>query len=257
MELTLAQVELWAKQAGLLLKQGFGERHEVGFKTDNDLVTEIDQRTEAFLIDQIHQFFPSHSIVGEENGNFEGDQSACWYIDPVDGTTNYAHGFPYFCVSLGFSDDEGSKFGVVYDPMRDDCFSAERGKGAFLNGQPIHTSRVDTLKRALLVTGYSHNWYEHVDHNNELFIKLNQEAQAVRRMGSAALNLANVAAGRLDAYWELLIKPWDIGAGLLIVREAGGVVSRADGSQEDLLAEPGSIIAAAPGIYAALLAEIQ
>ena len=257
MELTLEQIELWAKQAGLILKQGFGKQHEIGFKTESDLVTEVDRQAEAFLIGQIQQAFPEHKIIGEENGTIKGDQTACWYIDPVDGTTNYAHGFPYFCVSLGFADQTGSKFGVIYDPIADECFSAERGKGAFLNGQSISVSGVDDLKRSLLVTGYAHNEPEMLDHNNELFIRLNERGQALRRMGSAAMNLANVAAGRLDAYWELVIKPWDIGAGLLIVREAGGIVSRSDGSQEELLNPPCSIIAAAPGVYEALLEAVQ
>lgn len=249
MEPTLSQIIHWARQAGAILREGVGKRHTIGFKTDSDLVTEIDQRTEAFIIEQIRGQFPDHTIVGEESGRLEGHARACWYIDPVDGTTNYAHGLPYFCVSIAFADEMGSRLGVVYDPMLDEMFSAERGKGAWLNDRPIHVSDVQELKRALVVTGFSHNEPEVTRVNNVLSALVNDRVQSLRRMGSSALNQAYVAAGRMDAYWELLVKPWDIGAGVLLVQEAGGTVTRLHGSQEGLLEPPCDLLAAAPAIY--------
>ena len=256
MELSLALVELWAKQAGEIVRMSYGKGHSIGYKTDSDLVTECDQQTEDFLVSLIQQHFPTHSIIGEENGHQAGIPTARWIIDPVDGTTNFAHGFPYFCVSLAFVDEIGSLYGVVYDPIHDECFSAERGKGAFLNGHPIHVSSTQELKKSLLVTGFSHNLHEHVDRNVRLFSELNALSRATRRLGAAALNMANVAAGRLDAYWELLVKPWDIAAGLLIVREAGGTATRVDGSG-DLLTPPCSILVSTPAIHTELVETIQ
>ncbi|NSW53054.1 MAG: inositol monophosphatase [Anaerolineae bacterium] len=257
MEPTLAQCILWARQAGQILRAGYGARHTIGFKTDNDLVTEFDRKAEAFLIAQIRGDFPEHTIVGEEGGNHAGSEDDTWYIDPVDGTTNFAHGLPYFCVSLGYSDGEGCRLGVVYDPIADECFAAERGRGAYLNDQPIHVSDISQLKRALVVTGFSHNEWEYVGVNNQLSERINARAQSLRRMGSSALNQAYVAAGRMDAYWELLVKPWDIGAGILIVREAGGIVTRMDGSQGGMLQPPCNIIASTPGIYQELFTQLK
>lgn len=256
MELTLSLVELWTKQAGEIVKMGWGKTHAIGYKTDSDLVTEIDRQTEEFLVNLIQTHFPEHSIIGEENGHQAGNPVARWIIDPVDGTTNYAHGLPYFCVSVAFVDAEGTKFGVIYDPVHAECFTAERGKGAFLNGQPIHVSETQELKRAMLVTGFSHNQHEHVDRNLELFAEMNEASRAMRRLGSAALNMANVAAGRMDGYWELLVKPWDIAAGLLIVREAGGMATRIDGS-DDLLTPPCTILVCPPALHAELMERIS
>ena len=256
MELSLSLVELWTKQAGEIVKMGWGRTHEIGYKTDSDLVTEYDKRTEDFLVNLIQSNFPEHSIIGEENGHQAGNPVARWIVDPIDGTTNYAHGLPYFCVSVAFVDEEGSKYGVIYDPVGDECFSAERGKGAWLNGNPIHVSQTEEMKRALMVTGFSHNLDEHVDRNIELFQEMNEAVRAMRRMGSAALNMANVAAGRMDAYWELLVKPWDIAAGLLIVREAGGTVTRIDGS-DNLLEPPCDILCCTPALHAEMMKRIS
>lgn len=235
---------------------GWGKTHAIGYKTDSDLVTEYDKLTEDFLLSLIQTHFPDHSIIGEENGQQAGNPVARWIIDPIDGTTNYAHGLPYFCISVAFVDEAGTKYGVIYDPVHDECFTAERGQGAFLNGQPIHVSQTTEMKRALMVTGFSHNLDEHVDRNTELFAQMNTASRAMRRMGAAALNMANVAAGRMDAYWELLIKPWDIAAGLLIVREAGGIVTRVDGS-DDLLTPPCSILCSTPALHAELVERIS
>ena len=256
MELSLSLVELWTKQAGEIVKMGWGRTHEIGYKTDSDLVTEYDKMTEDFLVNLIQSNFPEHSIIGEENGHQAGNPVARWIVDPIDGTTNYAHGLPYFCVSVAFVDEEGSKYGVIYDPVGDECFSAERGKGAWLNGNPIHVSQTEEMKRALMVTGFSHNLDEHVDRNIELFQEMNEAVRAMRRMGAAALNMANVAAGRMDAYWELLVKPWDIAAGLLIVQEAGGTVTRIDGS-DNLLEPPCDILCCTPALHAEMMKRIS
>lgn len=256
MELSLSLVELWTKQAGEIVKMGWGRTHDIDYKADSDLVTEFDRMTEEFLANLIQTNFPDHSIYGEEGGQQDGNPNARWIIDPIDGTTNYAHGLPYFCVSVAFVDEVGSKFGVIYDPMGNECFSAERGKGAWLNGQPIHVSQTQELKRALMVTGFSHNLHEHVDRNIELFQEMNESVRAMRRMGAAALNMANVAAGRMDGYWELLVKPWDIAAGLLIVREAGGTVTRIDGS-DNLLEPPCDILCCTPALHKEMMKRIS
>jgi myo-inositol-1(or 4)-monophosphatase len=256
MELTLPLVERWARQAGEILRTGFGKRHTIDYKSDYDLVTEIDRQSEDFLFSQIRQHFPTHATIGEENGEQSGNLDARWYIDPVDGTTNYAHGFPYFCVSLAFVDEWGSRLGVIYDPIHDECFSAERGGGAFLNGERISVSPTNDMQQALMVTGFSHNQADMLDRNLRLFAELNMATQAMRRFGSAALNMANVAAGRLDGYYELAVKPWDIAAGALIVREAGGMVSRVNG-EGDLLTMPCNVAVTNPHLHDALLAMVR
>jgi myo-inositol-1(or 4)-monophosphatase len=256
MDLTLQVVERWARQAGAILQTGFGKRHTIDFKSDYDLVTEIDQQAEDFLFSQIRKHFPTHTIIGEENGEQAGNFDARWYIDPVDGTTNYAHGFPYFCVSLAFVDEQGSRLGVIYDPIHDECFTAERGGGAFLNGERMSVSSTKDMLQALMVTGFSHNQADTLERNLRLFAELNRETQAIRRFGSAALNMANVAAGRLDGYYELAVKPWDIAAGALIAREAGGLVSRVDG-EGDLLNMPCSVAVTNPHLHNTLLAMVR
>ncbi|MBN2047243.1 MAG: inositol monophosphatase [Anaerolineaceae bacterium] len=256
MEPTLQQLVLWARQAGEILRAGFGQRLEIGYKADHDLVTQIDQESEAFLVDQIRRFFPSHDIVGEESGATARGSRSCWYIDPLDGTTNFAHRLPYFCVSLAYVRDGESELGVIYDPMRDECYSAERGKGAWLNGARIQVSDTGDLKQCLLVTGFSHNIDRNHDRNISLYSKINRQTQGVRRLGAAALNMAYVAAGRLEGYWELEVKTWDIAAGMLLIREAGGVVSKVDGSGT-MLAEPISVIAATPFTHPFLLQNLS
>ena len=256
MELTLPLVEQWARQAGEILRTGFGKRHTIDYKSDYDLVTEIDQQSEDFLFSQIRENFPTHAIIGEENGEQAGNFNARWYIDPVDGTTNYAHGFPYFCVSLAFVDEQGSRLGVIYDPIHDECFAAERGGGAFLNGERMSVSLTKDIQQALMVTGFSHNQADMLERNLRLFAELNMATQAMRRFGSAALNMANVAAGRLDGYYELAVKPWDIAAGVLIAREAGGLVSRVDG-EGDLLSTPCSVAVTNSHLHNVLLAMVR
>jgi myo-inositol-1(or 4)-monophosphatase len=234
MEPTLTEIIQWAKEAGQILREGYGQVHQVTNKGAIDLVTEIDQRSEDFLTAKIQQKYPQHSIVGEENGIQRGNSGGLtWYIDPLDGTSNYVHGLPMFSVSIAFSRQGKTELGVVYDPMMDECFSAQRGRGAFLNERPIHTSQVQELLQAMLVTGFPYD--VHDSHTNIAeFTNFVLTSQAVRRLGSAALDICYVANGRLDGYWEFKMKPWDVAAGILILEEAGGKATLMDGSELQL-----------------------
>lgn len=230
MEPTLNEIIQWAKEAGQILRSGYGQIHQVTNKSSIDLVTEIDQQSEDFLTERILQKYPQHTIMGEENGILNGHTAdLIWYIDPLDGTSNYVHGLPIFSVSIAFSRDGKIELGVVYDPILDECFSAERGGGAFLNGQPIHTAPTEELLQAMLVTGFPYDVHQSRTNIAE-FTNFVLRAQAIRRLGSAALDICYVANGRLDGYWEFKLKPWDIAAGILILEEAGGVVSQMDGT---------------------------
>jgi len=230
MEPTLNEIIQWAKEAGQILRSGYGQIHQVTNKSSIDLVTEIDQQSEDFLTERILQKYPHHTIVGEENGVQNGHTAdLIWYIDPLDGTSNYVHGLPIFSVSIAFSRDGKTQLGVVYDPILDECFSAERGGGAFLNGQPIQTAPTEDLINAMLVTGFPYDVHQSRTNIAE-FTNFVLRAQAIRRLGSAALDICYVANGRLDGYWEFKLKPWDVAAGILILEEAGGMVSQMDGA---------------------------
>lgn len=230
MEPTLSEIIHWAKEAGRIIKDGYGKLHQVTNKSEIDLVTEIDKQSEDFLFAQILQKFPQHTIIGEESGIQNGHGgSSVWYIDPLDGTTNYVHGLPFFSVSIAYASQGQTRLGVVYDPILDECFAAERGKGAFLNGQPIQIAKTADLLRALLVTGFPYDVHD-TRTNLAEFTNFILNAQAVRRLGSAALDLCYVACGRLDGYWEFNLNAWDVAAGVLIVEEAGGLAARPDGS---------------------------
>ncbi len=241
-----------AVQAGAILRAAYGQKHQVRFKGVADLVTEVDRRSEAFIIDFIRARFPDHMIITEESGLLDGLQSHCWFIDPLDGTTNYAHDLPIFAVSIGYMEYGEIKLGVVYDPMRDECFSAERGAGAYLNGDPIHVSTVADLHDGLLVTGFPYGILNAKNNNMEYFRRFSLRAQAVRRLGSAALDLAYVAAGRLDGYWEISLKPYDIAAGSLILTEAGGVMTTPSGGS-NYLELPCALVAANPMLHPQML----
>jgi myo-inositol-1(or 4)-monophosphatase len=220
-----------AREAGRFLKQNVGKIKSIQMKggEGKNLVTEIDKKSEEMIISILRKNFPSHDILAEESGGAHGRTSAWrWVIDPLDGTTNYTHGFPVFSVSIGLEHEGELMLGVVYDPNFDELFSAERGKGAFLNGRRIEVSRVDALTRSLLVTGFPYNISANPDHAVERFVDFLMEAQAVRRMGSAAIDLAYVAAGRYDGFWEVALQPWDMAAGALLVSEAGGMISGFD-----------------------------
>lgn len=249
---TIDQIAAWARAAGSILRSGLGSDFQIERKGEIDLVTEMDRRSEDYLIGQVRAHFPEHAIVSEEAGSLAGNQGTCWYIDPLDGTMNYAHGVPIFAVSIGYAVDDRLLLGVVYDPMRDELFSAERGRGAWLNGQPIHVSAQSGLDQAFLVTGFPYDVRRTTFNNIELFGRMLLRAQSVRRLGSAALDLGYIAAGRFDGYWEIRLKPWDLAAGTLIVEEAGGIVSALDGSP-NYLKPPYGIIVSNPALHPQLL----
>jgi len=222
-----------AREAGALLMQYFHQGLKIEYKGEADLVTAADRASEALIRDRISQQFPSHDVLGEEQGLNDRGSEYRWYVDPLDGTTNFAHGFPVFCVSLGLERRSGSSgervAAVVYDPTRDELFSAEKGAGASLNGKQIHVSKVARLNECLVATGFpSHK--RHKNPNIFFYHQITLHTHGVRRAGSAALDLCYVACGRFEGFWEFNLNPWDTAAGTLIVEEAGGKVTRFDGS---------------------------
>ncbi len=253
---TLEDLEILARQAGVILRAGYGQSHTIDSKSHAiDLVTETDRRSEAFLLESIQRRWPDHSILAEESGAHGGDERL-WYVDPLDGTVNFAHGVPIFSVSIAYAEGDGVRLGVVYDPMRDECFAAERGKGAFLNGQPLRVSATASLAQALLVTGFPYDVWENPDNNLDNFARFAVRSHGVRRLGSAALDLCYVAAGRFDGYWEIRLKPWDVAAGGLIAAEAGALVTNLQGGG-DYLSPPQSIVAANAALHAQMLAVLR
>ena len=218
-----------AREAGAILRERFGQVHEIRFKGPLDMVTEADQAAEALIARRLQDAFPGHDLLGEEGSRGAAfDSPFRWVIDPLDGTTNFAHGLPTFAVSIGLEEHGAPVVGVVYDPIRDELFVARRGGGATHNGRPIRVSTVDRLFRSLLVTGFSYN-LERRARQAETWRDLLTRVQAIRQTGSAALNLCYIAAGRLDGYWERGISPWDVAAGALVVTEAGGTVTNMSG----------------------------
>ncbi|MBE7432706.1 MAG: inositol monophosphatase [Anaerolineales bacterium] len=256
MKPTLSDLEKLALEAGAILRDGYNKEHTVHYKGTIDLVTEADHASEAFLLREIKAKFPGGHILAEESGNIQGTNEDIWYIDPLDGTVNYAHHIPIFCVSIGYSTNGQMTLGVVYDPMRDELFAAERGKGAFLNGKRIQVSGVTELEKSLLVTGFPYDTWDTELDNFKYFERLAKKTQGVRRLGSAALDACYVAAGRFDGFWEFKLKPWDVAAGGLIAMEAGAKVTAIDG-REDFLSAPLSILASAPGIYEAVMGQLK
>jgi myo-inositol-1(or 4)-monophosphatase len=215
-----------AKQAGKFLKDNVGNISTIEMKsTEINLVTDIDKRSESMIISMIKKQFPTHDIIAEESGRTAGTSDYRWIIDPLDGTTNYTHGLPLFCVSIGVENKGDIIAGVIYDPLRDELYTAEKGSGAFLNGRRIQVSTEDRLIHSLLITGFPYNVKDNphnaIGHFNNLVIA----AQGIRRLGSAALDLAYVACGRAEGFWEVNLHPWDISAGVLIITEAGGTVT--------------------------------
>jgi len=232
-----------AREAGALLLQYFHQGLKIEYKGDADLVTAADRASETLIRERITKRFPSHDVLGEEQGLNDLGSDYRWYVDPLDGTTNFAHGYPVFCVSLALehqaleerlSGQRGRRIaGVVYDPTRDELFTAEQGRGAQLNGKPIHVSKAAQLKECLVATGFpSHK--RHKNPNIYFYHQITLRTHGVRRAGSAALDLCNVASGRFDGFWEFNLNPWDTAAGALIVEEAGGKISRFDGSPFEL-----------------------
>ncbi len=227
-----------AREAGALLRDYFARGVETEYKGDVDLVTVADRASEKLIRNRLGETFPDHGIFGEEGTRERLDAEFRWYVDPLDGTTNFAHGFPQFCVSLGLEhrpagatpEEDGTlAAAVIYDPMRDELFTAERGCGAALNGKPIHVSHIAALAEALLATGFPSR-KRHANPNIHFYQEFTLRSHGVRRAGSAALDLAYVACGRVDAFWEFNLNPWDTAAGFLLVAEAGGRVTNFSGA---------------------------
>lgn len=217
-----------AREAGALLLEYLGRPLNITEKTRRaDLVTDADRAAEALILGRLRKEFPRSTITGEESGTHSGSGTERWYVDPLDGTTNFAHGYPVFCVSIGFERAGEAVCGVVYAPYYDELFTAEKGGGAYLNGKKISVSAISRVADALLCTGFHPADF---DRNGSYFRKMSYAAQAVRRDGSAALDLANVACGRFDGFWEFDLHSWDVAAGALLIREAGGTVSAIDRS---------------------------
>lgn len=251
MQPTLEEIETIARGAGQILRAGYGQRHQVAYKGSIDLVTEYDHLSEDYILQAIQQRWPGHQRITEESGRLEGSDCCQWYIDPLDGTVNFAHGIPIFCVSIAYAQDGVVRLGAVYEPLRDECFSAERGRGAWLNGQPIQPSQPLDLGHSLLVTGFSYDIRTNPRNNLDHYARFALCSQGVRRLGSAALDLCYVASGRFDGYWELEVNSWDIAAGGLIAEQAGARITSVSGDP-DYLAAPISILAASPAIYGAM-----
>jgi myo-inositol-1(or 4)-monophosphatase len=220
-----------ARKAGAMLRENVNGSRQISYKGEINLVTEMDRQSEKTVVEHLIAAFPDHGILAEEEARFEDRSGFLWIIDPLDGTTNYAHGYPSFAVSIALERSGEIVLGVVYDPMRDETFWAETGRGAFLNGRQIRVSKTGSLIRSLLATGFPYDRVTSLDNNINYFTALLMASQEVRRSGSASLDLCSVAAGRLDGYWELKLHPWDVAAGSLIVREAGGVVSDFSGTR--------------------------
>ena len=229
-----------ARDAGHLLLEKFGRKINISKKGDIDLVTEADLASEALIIERIKSYYPKHSILAEESGEavVVGDGTNWkWIIDPLDGTTNYAHGYPCFCVTLALEHEGEIKIGVTFDPTRDELFAAERARGASLNNKPIRVSAADDLGEALIVTGFPYDFKDRPDfarHLTQFLIR----SRGVRRDGSAAIDMAYVACGRFDGFWEEGLNPWDMAAGVLLIEEAGGQVSGYDNSKFSIYSPP-------------------
>ncbi len=253
-----------AREAGALLMTYFDRGLKIEYKGEADLVTAADRASEALIRDRIRALWPDHDILGEEQGLSDQGSRYRWYVDPLDGTTNFAHGYPVFCVSMALeyrepAEELASKSArriaaVIYDPTRDELFSAEQGRGAHLNGKPILVSKTATLAESLLATGFpSHK--RHKNPNIFFYHQLTLRSHGLRRAGSAALDLCSVACGRHDGFWEFNLNPWDTAAGVLIVQEAGGKVTKFDGSMFELNSR--ETLASNGIIHEALIAEFQ
>lgn len=256
MKPTLSDLEEFARGAGKILSDGYGQNFQVVNKGVIDLVTEIDRKSEDFLINAILDRFPSHSVIAEERGVVEGEKGQVWYIDPLDGTVNYAHGVPIFSVSIAYAENGVVILGGVFDPMQKEYFYSQRGLGSWMNGKPLKVSDAVTLDQSLLVTGFPYDVRTNPENNMNHYINFSLRSRGVRRLGSAAIDLAYVAAGRFDGFWEISIYSWDIAAGALIVEEAGGEVTDVRGGPDYISPKP-SILATNGKIHEQMLAVLQ
>ncbi|MDD8020710.1 MAG: inositol monophosphatase family protein [Acidobacteriota bacterium] len=240
-----------ARQAGDFLLTGLNQAKKVDFKGEVNLVTAFDRKSEEMIFSELSALFPEHSFLAEESIRKDSHSDFCWIVDPLDGTTNFAHGLPIFCVSIGLAFKEEVLAGVVYDPNRSEMFSAVKGEGAALNGYPIKVSSSAELDKSLLATGFPYDVRTSSNNNLSYFSRFALKAQAVRRCGAAALDLCYVACGRFDGFWEIKLKPWDLAAGSLLVKEAGGLTTDLSG-QEFSLNSP-DIVASNGLIHQAML----
>ncbi len=239
-----------AKEAGEVLSQGFGWQHSVRYKGEVDLVTEVDEQAEQVIGEILLGAFPAYGMLAEEGGALAGEEDARWIVDPLDGTTNYAHGLPLFAVSIGLERAGEVVLGVVHDPTREETYVAERGRGATLNGEPVRVSDTGELIQALIATGFPYDRAE-MPEALELFGRLSALTRGMRRLGSTALDLCYVAAGRLDGYYERGIWAWDLAAGSLILEEAGGKVTDYRGGELNL--EGREIVASNGALHPAMI----
>lgn len=253
---TLNEISELARNSGKILRDGFGKVHRIDFKGEIDLVTEVDHQSEDYLLGEIGKRFPSHRVFSEESGERQGSAEDIWYIDPLDGTLNYSHGLAIFCVSIAYEHNRQLTLAAIYDPIADELYTAERGRGAHLNGEPIHASDVSELKSSLLVTGFPYDAWTNPVNNFAEFERFSKRSQGVRRLGSAALDLCYVAAGRLDGFWEIRLNAWDVAAGALIAQEAGAMVTNVRGGT-DFMSKPQSVLAANPTLHAKMLAILK
>ncbi len=256
-----------AQEAGALVRGFFERGVATEYKGDVDLVTEADRASEKLIAERLSAEWPDHGVFGEEGARQRMEGEFRWYVDPLDGTTNFAHGFPVFCISMGMErrrpglaegEDGELVAGVIYDPTRDELFAAEAGRGAWLNGRRIHVSGIGTLSEALLATGFPSR-KRHANPNIHFYQELTLRSHGVRRAGSAALDLAYTACGRLDGFWEFNLNPWDTAAGALLVTEAGGSMSGFEGARfrlnsREVLATNGRLQREVTGLFADMLA---
>ena len=250
----ITPMQAMAREAGALLMEYFRQRVKIEYKGDVDLVTVADRKSEALILERIRKQFPSHDVMGEEGTRIETGSEFQWYVDPLDGTTNFAHGYPVFSVSLGVARHGKRVAGVVYDPTRDEMFAAELGGGARLNSEPVRVSATANLGECLLATGYP-SQKRHKNPNIYFYHQITLHTHGVRRAGSAALDLCNVASGRFDGFWEFNLNPWDTAAGVLIVEEAGGKITDFSGGEFQIASR--ETLASNGLVHAALLKEFQ
>lgn len=244
-----------AREAGQILLEKFGRKIDIRMKGDIDLVTEADLASEALIIERVKSHYPKHSILAEESGEaivHGGDTTWKWIIDPLDGTTNYAHGYPCFCVTIALEHKGEIVIGVTFDPTRNELFAAERGRGASLNNKPIRVSETEEIGNSLIVTGFPYD-FKGSDNFAQHLTDMLLRSRGVRRDGSAAIDMAYVACGRFDGFWEEGLHAWDVAAGTLLIEEAGGQVSYYDGSRFSIYAPP---ICASNGLIHSAMLEV-
>lgn len=245
------------KEAALILKEGINTSFLIRSKeTVHDIVTEYDEKVENFLKEKIQHTYKDHAIIAEESDNQWSPIAPCWVIDPIDGTVNFSKGIPFFSISMALVIDGKVQMGVVYHVMQDEMFVAQLGHGAYLNGKKIQVSKTATIKRSILATGFPYNLIDNPDHCIEHFIEILKLGVPIRRMGSAAMDLCYIAAGRFDGFWEISLRPWDFAAAWLIVEEAQGVVTQMNGLPLNPF-KTSSVLAANPLIFSSLVEHLK